>query len=180
MEQVKAMLTEPQRRFIEDFAALFASKEIPAAQAQIFGLLLICGRAVSLDEIAADLGLSKSSASVAAGHLEGRSMVRRLREPGSKRALYDASPNFDAVIARQHTLLAQLAAQMDRGIEVAASEEARARFRDMGSFYSQLHTTMSAALEQWMAERRASTEAPVAEAAREKGAKVSRLTPSRT
>src|SRR5215469_6504112 len=87
-----------RRRFIEDVARLLTPWGVPSAAAQLYGYLLLCPRPVSLDEITEELGVAKSSASVAARLLESYTLARPHREAGTKRALYAVADNFEVMI----------------------------------------------------------------------------------
>jgi hypothetical protein len=80
-----ARRAEPDRHFIEDVARLLVLWGVPQTAARLYGYLLLKAEPVSLDCIAADREISKTSASVAARLLEQYTLVRRLGERGSKR-----------------------------------------------------------------------------------------------
>jgi len=84
-------LTDDQRRFIQDMAALLVPWGMPPGMANLYAWLLLTAEPASLDTIAAQLGMAKSSASVAARGLEQIGLARRHTEPGSKRLRYGAS-----------------------------------------------------------------------------------------
>jgi predicted transcriptional regulator len=86
-------------------ARLMVPWGVPQAVARLYGYLLLGAEPVSLDRIAADLEVSKSSASVAARLLEKYTLVRRHGERGSKRVLYDASDNYEGMLSGQNRLL---------------------------------------------------------------------------
>jgi DNA-binding transcriptional regulator GbsR (MarR family) len=97
-------LTEAQRRFVEDLGHLYSRYGIGVTFGRVFGLLLLKDDPLSLDEIAAQLEVSKSAISVATRDLERVGVVRRLSQAGSRRVLYEANddmvPIFDAQFAR--------------------------------------------------------------------------------
>jgi DNA-binding transcriptional regulator GbsR (MarR family) len=64
---------------------------VPQAAARLYGYLLLFSEPVSLDRMTVDLGISKSSASVAARPLEKYRLALRHGERGSKRMRYEAS-----------------------------------------------------------------------------------------
>jgi DNA-binding transcriptional regulator GbsR (MarR family) len=97
-------LGEDQRRFIDDLAQTYARYGVSLTFGRLMGLLLVSEMPLSLDEIAAQLGISKSGASVTARELERAGVIRRLATPGSRRIVYEATddmePMFGAQIAR--------------------------------------------------------------------------------
>ncbi|KGJ69542.1 hypothetical protein BJA5080_04695 [Bradyrhizobium diazoefficiens SEMIA 5080] len=109
---------------------------------------------VSLDQITEDLGISKSSASVAARLLESYTLARRHSEPGTKRALYAVADDYEAMVRQQNRLLDALAGQLNAGAEIAASKAASARLREMADFYRVMRGAMEDAISRWTRGRR--------------------------
>jgi DNA-binding GntR family transcriptional regulator len=95
---------DARRRFVDDLGQLYARYGIAVTFGRVYGLLLLSEQPLSLDEIASQLGISKSSVSVATRDLERVGVARRLGQPGSRRVLYEASddmgPTFQALFAR--------------------------------------------------------------------------------
>ena len=118
---------EGRRRFIEDCGRFFAGWGVGPTVGRIWGYLLLSPEPASLDLIAADLGISKSSASVTSRQLEQFLLVRRSGQPGTRRALYEANPMsrrfFDQILG---TYL-ELTRILQIGVEVSPDEEVRMR-----------------------------------------------------
>ena len=142
-----------EQRFIEDIAGLLIAWGVPPAAARLYGHLLLCPQPVSLDEITASLGISKSSASVAARLLESYALARRHREPGTKRVLYAVADNYEAMIGQQNRLLDALAQQLCAGAEIVRSKDASARLRVMAKFYGLMREALDDALRRWKRHR---------------------------
>jgi hypothetical protein len=142
-------LSEAKRRFTEDVARLLVPWGVPQAAARLYGYLLLNPEPVSLDCITADLEISKSSASVAARLLEQYTLVRRLGERGSKRALYEVSDNYEGMLAEQNRLLEVLAELLRTGAGSVASGSARERLKEMAEFYLVTREAMESALRRW-------------------------------
>jgi hypothetical protein len=142
-----------RRRFIEDVARLLTPWGVPSAAAQLYGYLLLCPRPVSLDEITEELGVAKSSASVAARLLESYTLARRHREAGTKRALYAVADNFEVMIRQQNQLLDALAGQLKSGTGIVASREVNARLAEMAEFYHLMRAAMDDAMRRWKRRR---------------------------
>jgi predicted transcriptional regulator len=150
------MSNKPNRdklRFIEDMARLLMPWGVPPVAARLYGYLLLCPRPVSLDQITEDLGISKSSASVAARLLESYTLARRHREPGTKRALYAVADDYQAMIRQQNQLLDALAGQLNAGIGIVASKEVNARLDEMAEFYRIMRGAMDDAMRRWKRRR---------------------------
>ncbi len=142
-------LDGPELRFIEGVAGLLLPWGVPPVAARLYGYLLLSDQPASLDEITTGLGVSKSTASVAARLLEHYTLVRRHREPGTKRALYAVADNYEAMIGQQNRLLDALANQMDAGFDVVGSSEAGIRLKQMAEFYRVMCSAMDDALSRW-------------------------------
>jgi len=146
--------TEEEVRFVESVAAILTPWGVPSVAAQLYGYLLLCGAPASLDQITVGLGISKSTASVAARLLESYTLVRRHREAGTKRALYAAADNYEAMIAQQNRLLDALAQQFDSGAGIVTAKEAGARLKEMAHFYRLMRDAMDDALNRWKQAKR--------------------------
>jgi DNA-binding transcriptional regulator GbsR (MarR family) len=143
-----------ERRFVEDVARLLMPWGVPPVAARLYGYLLLCPRPVSLDQITKDLGISKSSASVAARMLETYTLARRHSEPGTKRALYAVADDYEAMMQQQNRLLDALAGQLNAGAGIVPSKEVNARLEEMAEFYRVMRSAMEDALGRWKRGRR--------------------------
>ena len=81
-------------RFTDRLATLFENDGQPPIAGRIFGLLLLSDDALSLDELADDLGVSKASASTNARLLAQLGVVEQVRRPGSRRDYYRMVPDL--------------------------------------------------------------------------------------
>lgn len=144
-----------EHRFIDDVARLLTPWGVPPVAARLYGCLLLCPQPVSLDQITEQLGISKSSASVAARLLESYTLARRYSEAGTKRALYAAADDYEVMIRQQNRLLDALAAQLDAGAGIAAPRAVSARLKEMADFYRVMRGAMEDAMSRWKRGRRA-------------------------
>jgi predicted transcriptional regulator len=140
-------------RFVEDMARLLLPWGVPPAAARLYGYLLLCPRPISLDQISENLGISKSSASVAARLLESYTLARRHREPGTKRALYAVADDYEAMILQQNRLLDALAQQLNAGVRIVTSKAVSARLAEMADFYLVMRSAMEDAMGRWKRKR---------------------------
>lgn len=143
-----------ERRFVEDAARLLTPWGVPPVAARLYGYLLLRPRPVSLDQITEDLGISKSSASVAARLLESYTLARRHGEAGTKRALYAVADDYEAMIRQQNRLLDALAEQLNAGIGIVGSSDVNARLEEMADFYRVMRGAMEDAMRRWKRGRR--------------------------
>jgi DNA-binding transcriptional regulator GbsR (MarR family) len=146
--------SEDERRFVEDVARLLIPWGVPPVAARLYGYLLLCSRPASLDQITEDLGISKSSASVAARLLESYTLARRHHEPGTKRALYAVADDYEAMIRQQNRLLDALAGQLNAGAGIAASKAVSEHLEEMAEFYRVMRSAMEDAMSRWKRGRR--------------------------
>jgi DNA-binding transcriptional regulator GbsR (MarR family) len=143
-----------EQRFVEDVARLLTPWGVPPVAARLYGYLLLCPHPVSLDQITEDLGISKSSASVAARLLESYTLARRHSEPGTKRALYAVADDYEAMIQQQNRLLDALAEQLTAGAGIVPSKDVKARLKEMAEFYRVILGAMEDAMGRWKRRRR--------------------------
>lgn len=144
---------EATAEFIEDVARQLTPWGVPAAAARLYGYLLLAAEPVSLDQIAADLQVARSTAFVAARLLEQYMLARRIGQRGTKRVLYAASDNYEAMLAAQNRMVESLAEVFERGSGIAPTP-ARERLVEVAEFYRVTQRAMDAALETWRAGRR--------------------------
>jgi hypothetical protein len=132
-----------QRQFIDDMAALLVPWGMQPATASLYAYLLICDAPVSLDAIAATLGIAKSTASVSARTLEQFGLARRHGEPGTKRLRYGASDSYSGFLISQAHLLDGIGRLAEaRGSSIASGETLR-RLRYLGSFHRKMAATIT-------------------------------------
>ncbi|MET0239185.1 MAG: hypothetical protein ABW184_04730 [Sphingobium sp.] len=136
------MLTDDQRQFIDDLAALLMVWTMPHNVARLYGYLQIASEPVSLDEIARDLEISKSNAFGAAKLLEQHGNARRIGERGTKRVLLVASDDPGAPLRRQSDALGRMAALIGEREDAVADGSARERLSRLGRFHAQLRDAM--------------------------------------
>src|SRR5437867_3493939 len=76
--------------FIERMGLTLESDGLPRIAGRIFGLLLVSDDARSLDDLAAELRVSKGSVSTNARLLEQRGLLERICRPADRRDYYRA------------------------------------------------------------------------------------------
>ena len=145
----KNVSTRSSQAFIEDVAQLLMPWGVPPAAARLYGYLLLRATPASLDQITADLEISKSSASVAARLLEMYKLVRRHGERGSKRSLYTVSDSYEGILSEQKRMLHTMGELLKTGARIAASGIAQQRLKVMAEFYQVMFDGMETAMENW-------------------------------
>lgn len=135
-------LSDDQRRFLDEFAVLLAGWNMPNNAARVYGYLLLRSEPASLDEITAQLEISKSNACTAAKVLESAGHCRRVAERGTKRVLYVAREDFGTPFLIRTASLGALGRLMaGRGVK-AADDGAGARLEALAGFYETMQTAM--------------------------------------
>jgi DNA-binding transcriptional regulator GbsR (MarR family) len=71
---------------------------LPRSTGQIYGLLYLSLKPLSLDDIVALLGISKASASTGTRHLTSLRIIRQVWVPGERRDYYEAEPDVGALL----------------------------------------------------------------------------------
>lgn len=107
----------------QGLAHLLVPWGVPQTAAQLYGYLLLSDEPVSLDTIVADLGISKSTASVTARLLEMYTLVRRSRQRGTRTVLVEASDDFDGMLNAQKRSIERLARLINEGAQTASSKK---------------------------------------------------------
>lgn len=107
-------------RFIEQMGLISQADGAPRIAGRIFGLLLVEGRPMTLQEIAERLRISKASASTNARLLAGRDILRRTAQPGDRQDFYELTSDkeyrfLDAIadkMSRSAALVQEVAEQV--------------------------------------------------------------------
>jgi hypothetical protein len=136
-------LSTEQGLFIEEFAALLVAWNMPSVAARLYGYLLLQNEPVSLDDIAADLEIGKSSACVAAKELEQQGNARRVRERGTKRVLYVMGDDPGAPLHKHVALLGMMAELLSKRTNRVASGRAAQRMNELARFDDDLRAAMA-------------------------------------
>ena len=139
-------LSQPQRHFIDELAMLLLSWGMTITAARLYGYLQLQIGPVSLDEMAADLEVSKSNVCAAAKLLEAHGNARRLGERGSKRVLYVAGDDPGLPLRRQTDLLGMMSALIAERKDDVAEGAARARLTRLAAFHRDLKDAMEGAI----------------------------------
>jgi predicted transcriptional regulator len=142
----KESFTSQQSSFVDEVAALLVPWGMSQVTARIYGYLLLRDEPVSLDQIAEDLEVSKSSASVSARILEQYLLAKRQGVRGSKRVLYSASDNYSGLFSEQSFLLGQMGTLLEQGKANIESRQTLARLEAMSKLYMGMQEAINAAI----------------------------------
>lgn len=141
-------MTPERRRFVDDIAALYVPWAMPQISGRMLGYLLLCPEPVSLDDIAADLELSKSSASITTRLLEKHGLAIRHSVPGSKRVLYAASTNVGGLLLEKAALLGATGRMLQSRCPDVATGKVEERFQKMANIYLAMRDVIEKAVHQ--------------------------------
>lgn len=139
-------------RFTDRMGLLFEAEGRPRIAGRIFGRLLVSEEALSLDQLAADLAVSKASASTNARLLAGMGMLERACRAGDRHDYYRVTPDlFERTIAERLSRwqrFTEAVAQARRSLPIR-SERVRDRLRRYETAYGYLTDAIAAAVAQW-------------------------------
>ena len=154
MVKTPADVTE-NRRFAEEMGVMGERLGMPPMVARVLGWLLICDPpAQSLGEMAAALGVSRASISIATRLLAGPGLIRRTAVPGARGYHFEIqSGAFTQLTGREQFAL--LHAQLDRGLAILPDPDGplAGRLREARDFYAFVEREIPLLVERFRAER---------------------------
>jgi DNA-binding transcriptional regulator GbsR (MarR family) len=124
-------LTSNERHFVEDMGRLMVAWSLPRTTGRVYAYLLLRPESATLDQIAKDLEVAKSGASVATRQLVSFGMARTHRQPGSKRLGFDAIYDLDGLLAARELQTRLFMERLHEGARVASSSVARRKIAAM-------------------------------------------------
>jgi DNA-binding transcriptional regulator GbsR (MarR family) len=142
--------------FIESMGLTLESDGLPRIAGRIFGLLLVSEEARSLDDLAAELRVSKASVSTNARLLEQRGVLEQVSRPADRRDYYQVPRDLFS-----HTM-AQRLARWQRFHEAIGSArtslpirspEVRQRLKEHEAAYAYMSRVIGDAMGRWQATR---------------------------
>ena len=137
-------MTEEQHDFIEDMGQLVVGWGLPRNTGRIYGYLLLHSEPASLAQVAAQVGIAPSGVSVATRQLVQLGLARGTGQRGSKRLLYEALLNLEAIIAARTPMLVDLQARLRQGARAAQAGPGRRRLEDMADMVQELQDELPA------------------------------------
>lgn len=139
----------PAAQYVERMGLLWEAEGLPRIAGRILGYLTLQPVAVSLDDMATALGVSKASISTDARHLERLTFIERVGRPGDRRDYYAIAEDMPArVIALK---LSELQRLQDVLVDVTALPITDAAVRDrlarFGAFHGHVLSLMRGLLD---------------------------------
>jgi DNA-binding transcriptional regulator GbsR (MarR family) len=151
-----ADLRNNRKEFVERLAVAHEADGLCRIAGRIFGLLLLCEREMSLDEITRELGASKGSASVNTRLLEQRGIVERVSKPGDRRDYYRIMPDlFERTMEQRLARWHRFHEIVTYGLaELDLSPAVRNRLMDFETQQENVREVIETALEKWRSRRK--------------------------
>jgi DNA-binding transcriptional regulator GbsR (MarR family) len=138
--------------FVEDFAAALTEAGIPRMAALVFAALLATDSgSLTAEQLAAGLQVSRAAISGAVKYLHQIGMVRRQRQPGSRRELYVLQdPTWYEAVARREQVMDRWIATTRDGVEtLGESTPAGQRLAESLTFFEFLGGELRGILDRW-------------------------------
>jgi HTH-type transcriptional regulator, glycine betaine synthesis regulator len=90
--------SKAKRNMVECAGGLFRKLGLPKSEGQIYGLLYLSRKPMSLDDIVLSLGLSKGSASNGTRHLMSLGAIRHVWAPGERRDYFESVGDISSIL----------------------------------------------------------------------------------
>jgi DNA-binding transcriptional regulator GbsR (MarR family) len=146
MKQNKTKMTAAQHTFVDHMGQQMVGWNLPRTTGRVWAYLLIRGEPAVLDDIARDLEVAKSGASVGARQLVAFGLARSTGERGSRRVLFSAIDNLEAMFAARSESARSLQRLLLEGVRAASTSGTRATLTDMASGIEEILERESVAL----------------------------------
>jgi DNA-binding transcriptional regulator GbsR (MarR family) len=140
------------QQFTDRLALLFESDGQPPIAGRIFGLLLLNDDALSLDQLAESLGVSKASASTNARLLAQLGVIEQVRRQGSRKDYYRVVPDvFERSVAQRMARWRRFTEVIGEGRRTLplSSPQVRRRLEQYENGFSYMTDAIGRALLQW-------------------------------
>ncbi len=125
-------MNRQQQRFIEDMGQLMVGWGLPRTTGRVYAYLLLRPTPATLDQIATDLDVAKSGASVATRQLVQFGMARMFGDGGGTRRLrYDALYDLYAIIAARTAQTMAFFDRLHEGARVAGTPSVKRKITAM-------------------------------------------------
>lgn len=111
---------------------------------RIYAYLLLQSEPASLAQVSAALGIARSGVSVATRQLVQLGLARGTGQRGSKRLLYEALHNLEAIYAARTAQLVDLLARLRQGARAAPAGPGRRRLEEMADMVQEVYDELPA------------------------------------
>ncbi|HYU81515.1 MAG TPA: ArsR family transcriptional regulator [Candidatus Polarisedimenticolia bacterium] len=131
-------------QFIEDLGHTMVGWGLTRTTGRMYAYLLLRSGPASLDEMADELDIAKSGASVAARQLVAIGLARATGSKGSRRVLYEALLDADNIMAARNAQTRIFADRLRQGAHAAGSGVARRRLDELAGIVEDLSAELPA------------------------------------
>jgi len=145
-------MDKAQRLFIDRLGDAAETDGMSPIAGRLFAALLLAPAPLSLDELAATLGVSKASVSTDARRLLERRIVERITRSGDRKDYYELAPDFFARGIRDRVARWRRIQQLIDGVRADASDlpvAAEDRFETVEAIQSTVLDRIDDALSEW-------------------------------
>jgi DNA-binding transcriptional regulator GbsR (MarR family) len=146
--------------FIQDYGLGYQTFGLPKLMGQVVGLLLFHSRPISLDDITAELQVSKGPVSQIMRRLREHNLVRRIWVPGSRRDFYEAVPDIfgqafanHAALQNENLALARKYTALTSAAPAMVPKSFGARMDEMERFYTMMNKHLANFRQEWQETR---------------------------
>lgn len=153
---------------IASYAEAYHKMGYSTLMGKIVALLLLSPEPMSLDDICANLGMSKGPVSQIMRRLRDHSLVEKLWVPGERKDYYSAAPDIFGQAFRNYRSSMRRNLQLANGflersttLEGGESAFITRRMREMRAFYELMETHNALFLDEWTAKRQEMAKAEV-------------------
>jgi predicted transcriptional regulator len=136
--------TDGRHQFIEDLGQTMVSWGLSRTTGRVYAYLLLRSSPASLDEMTGELHFAKSGASVATRQLAAIGLARPIGARGSRRVLYEALLDPEAIMAARNAQTRIFADRLRQGARVAGQGPARRRLDEMAGIVEDLSAELPA------------------------------------
>ena len=124
-------MTTKEHEFVEDMGQHMVGWGVARNTGRVYAYLLLQSKPASLDQIAGDLEIAKSGVSVATRQLAQFGLARGTGQRGSRRMLYEALMNLEAIMAARNAQVVDLLNRLRQGAHLATTDTGRQRLGEM-------------------------------------------------
>lgn len=153
-------MDQQTEHFVQTMGLAMESDGLPRIAGRIFGLLLVSEDARSLDDLAAELRVSKGSVSTNARLLEQRGVLEQVSRPADRRDYYQVRRDlFSNTMAQRLARWQRFhdAIAVARTVLPIHSSEVQERLEEYQEAYAYMSRVIREALARWQATRSART-----------------------
>jgi DNA-binding transcriptional regulator GbsR (MarR family) len=133
-----------RHQFIEDLGHTMVTWGLTRTTGRIYAYLLLRNAPASLDDMADELDIAKSGASVASRQLVAIGLARAIGARGSRRLLYEALLDPDAIMSARNAQTRIFADRLRQGAHAAGPGQARRRLDEMAGIVEDLSAELPA------------------------------------